>query len=1096
MKNQPFRTILNSFQKLHVVVFVGLPIALLLTLALSWGGLRIINQEKEKVGLDFFAISTYLNSQQKFLHRFQQRNHLLPNFASIPAPNKIEAYPNPKNISASYLVHPSTADIPYSLFCFDSSACPMSNNIKASPEQVIQPLHPLGNYLSDYYAAHWARSYFPGAYTILFDENLTFALMVPALETSRDSTPYSHATVPMLTQAMHALTQQQIITDSPHWIALPDLPNTIASVVDVSFPENTWSAPNGTTPKVYAITTFNLELTNLFRNISENPIYDKFWLQNKEGETLVGSEPIPGPYPEGIELTSKGVVLTFTDSTKNWTGIYQISYLTVLQANPWLPGATLTALLLSLALGFAYVRWYGLRVIRPAQTAQQALIDSESFNRTLLNTAPVALCMITQETEQLLFCNPLARQWLEIDDVMLGQPLSLDFLPSHIFHTNTAGTYDFLTSNGHFLQMVYSPTRYHNQSVVLCAFIDISARIQYEQALATAKAEADSANTAKSRFLAAVSHEIRTPLYGILGTLELLQMTPLNDGQHQHLTRLQQSSSALMQLISDILDFTKVEADQLALNLQPLDPRVLVQSCANDFSAAARHKGVLLFACIDTDTPPCVLGDAHRIRQIINNLLSNALKFTASGQIIVRLRSQPNGKDASTLTFQVVDSGIGISKANQEKLATPFFQVTDVTQMPQGTGLGLSICTSLAELMGGHIDITSEQGLGSSFSLSVTLPHAADEQLVIKRPDLTGLNIYIRSPHSELSENLCQWLRRWQAQAFPVLTRLPEHSNTDDILVDILNEAPAVPENWKGHYVTAGLAVPPNKSAVDVPYAIEGYSALTLAQGVLDYLYASQNPDNTRPARAKKFTPLGLHLLVVEDNPINLAMLNDQLAQLGCTTVLTHDGKEALNHWNTNTFDAVITDVNMPNLNGYELTQALRQMGINIPIIGVTANAMRDEENRCRAAGMSAWLVKPINLHTLYYALKELVPTPLSKPAAITALNTLPLPNTNLKKASEDLKLIPEKYRSLFRETMLADAKALTQTALEKNEPTLRNTLHRIQGALVTMKQNALAARVQEVQDYVHSGNLETACEVALNVAKDLETLTNQTLSL
>ncbi|WP_268247097.1 ATP-binding protein, partial [Jeongeupia chitinilytica] len=278
-----------------------------------------------------------------------------------------------------------------------------------------------------------------------------------------------------------------------------------------------------------------------------------------------------------------------------------------------------------------------------------------------------------------------------------------------------------------------------------------SDRKNAELALASAKSAADAANKAKSAFLAMMSHEIRTPLYGVLGTLELLGNTVLSAQQKGYLDTIGHSSGNLLQIINDILDFSKIEADQLTLEAAPFDPIALVEGVAMNFAPLARQKGVELYCCLQPDAPMLV-GDRHRLQQVLSNLVGNAVKFTDSGKIVIRLGGSEAEPGRFGLQLQVADSGIGIGKADQAQLFEPFTQADNSTARRfGGTGLGLSICRKLVTLMGGEIELVSELGLGSSFS--VTLPLTIAER---RQPaSLAGVPpVHVLASAGDLRENL------------------------------------------------------------------------------------------------------------------------------------------------------------------------------------------------------------------------------------------------------------------------------------------------------------------------------------------------------
>ena len=1062
-----FHKVVRSFQWLHILAFGGLFTALLLAIALFWGGQRILEQEREKISLEFLSLTTYLNSQENFLLKLQQQNQSLTQWQEPTSPRRIEQMSLPDGTPYLF-AQPALVDIPYSIFCSKDSNCPL----KALEQRQVDPrIYAAGDYLSDIYTAYWATSYFPGT-TILFLDTLSdFGLAVPAFNMEMVNAPLEPGIVLSAHKAVRHYLLQSPNAKNLHWLTLPSHPNTIIGVLNTPFPDSLWADRPMNTSHIYAVTLFTLQRTKLFQNVTTASVYDSFWLQHAPDALLLGNAPIPGPGVPGTSFSANAVTITLEDQSRSWLGVYQISYLNLIQANLWLLGTSLLLLLLFIASVSTYVRWYRKRVLQPAELAQQVLIDSENFNRTLLETAPVALCVLTRQSGEIVFSNALADTWLNLQT---GQKfVHVDQFPAEILHATTAGTVDSLELNGRHLQVAYAPTRYHKQSVILCTFANISTRIAYEQALSQAKTEADTANAAKSRFLAAVSHEIRTPLYGIIGTLELLSISSLNKAQKRHLSRLQQSSTQLMQLISDILDVTKIEADQLVLHEERLNPYQLVQSCVDHYAATARSKNILLFACMDTHIPDVVTGDANRIRQILLNLLNNALKFTHSGQIVARLRAERDDNEHYRFTFQVVDSGIGIRQEDQGKLFTPFYQVHHSgNTLSQGTGLGLSICDSLATLMGGEIKVTSELGLGSSFSLQLRL-QAVFSNTATSELDLSGLTLFLRSPHNELTQNLCLWLRHWGANAH-AWDAHTQSFNSQDLLIDVLTSHPNPPPHWEGQYLMAGLNAHAHQHHC---YVIEGYGAEDIARGIWRYVHRSSLHDT--PTEATSPPRLNLHILVAEDNPINQATLLDQLEQLGCTAVMTEDGQEALHNWSPNTFDAVLTDINMPVMNGYDLARQLHQEDATVPIIGVTANAMRDEEIRCREAGMSAWLVKPITLHVLSQCLQKLFPDAVQPNAKMFPVEHMPEAHTTsstnpLAQAQTELALIPDKYHQLFKDSMLTDAQALIEAAHQADPLAVRHLLHRMQGALLTMKQRYFVQRIEHLQAALHDEETDT----------------------
>ncbi len=655
--------------------------------------------------------------------------------------------------------------------------------------------------------------------------------------------------------------------------------------------------------------------------------------------------------------------------SSNWSLIYYFNLSELLM--PMWPRviACVAFLLACCLLIWGMCRRINRRLIGPAQHRFDALVENEGFHRAMIQTAPVALCVLRRNDAEVMLENRLAQQWLGSGDER--RYWSHGWLERGFDSGEAGGSEEVETHTGRHLYLSYTPTRYKGEEVLCCAFSDISARKQIEATLAEAKRLSDAANEAKTLFLATMSHEIRTPLYGVLGTLELLGRTVLDHQQSGYLRAIQRSSSTLLQLISDVLDVSKIEVGQLGLDPAEFSPLELTLDSVQSYAAAARAKGVQVYACCDPQMPERMLGDATRIRQILNNLLSNAVKFTDSGRIVLRVRAEPGEGWYDTVHWQVADTGIGIPEDQQENLFDAFYQVSGNTRMAGGTGLGLSICKRLTELMGGQLRVVSDVGLGSSFSLSLPL-QCVDRQSA-NEPRLCNSMVWVHAPNRELAESLCGWITRWGARAQMVVADQPVEEDASSVLVDLrVNPHDRKPlPTWRGCRVliTDLGGEQPRQEGCD--WHVGRYNL----EGLRRALAAAQGCASDEAARLAETLPdigLGLRVLLVEDNPINQLILRDQLETLGCTAELAADGRQALTRWQPDAFDVVLTDVNMPHLNGYELARALRQRGYRGPIIGATANAMHEENERCLAAGMNLCLLKPVDLRTLRQCLISL----------------------------------------------------------------------------------------------------------------------------
>ncbi|WP_407312655.1 ATP-binding protein [Pseudomonas sp. nanlin1] len=653
-------------------------------------------------------------------------------------------------------------------------------------------------------------------------------------------------------------------------------------------------------------------------------------------------------------------------SYSHWQIVYSLEFRSLLPSLALPFAVSLALCVLVSLLMLRLVRRIDQRLIIPAANRIEALVESEAFSSTVIRIAPVALCVLRRSDGAVVLENPLSRQWL--GDGSEREQLCHGWIRRAFNDAEQGSTDELQMADGRHLFLSFAPTRYQREDVLICAFSDISERKLVELALQQARAMADAANEAKTLFLATMSHEIRTPLYGVLGTLELLGRTDLDSQQRGYLNAIEGSSATLLQLICDVLDVSKIEAGQLALELSVFSPVALAQEVIQGYMGAAQSKGLQLFACIDPQLPEYARGDVMRIRQILNNLLNNALKFTESGRIVLRLHEESREGERTLLLWQVTDTGKGIAAQDQPFLFEPFFQASGNANVVAGTGLGLSICKRLVHLMNGTLRVFSEPGLGSSFTFALPLEQVQAAHPRDWAPALLSERVYVCSPVQELAECVTGWLRRWGAQA---RAGLPPQAEPGAVLVE-LHPGPASAAQWQPWpgprvMVCADAHTLTRESLTCWRTGLNNLQALhqavSHAQGVTE-------AQCQEPREAAVHPKLGLHLLVAEDNLINQLILRDQLEELGCTVVLARDGVEALSLWQEADFDIVLTDINMPRMNGYQLTEQLRRLGCSLPIVGATANAMLDEAQRCLGAGMDNFLIKPFTLRALCQCLQ------------------------------------------------------------------------------------------------------------------------------
>ena len=704
-------------------------------------------------------------------------------------------------------------------------------------------------------------------------------------------------------------------------------------------------------------TMFNFEGVPLFSNSASPPSNQPLREVNQQDFFgLTGSGWLP-------EL----LVLRKQLKASDWHLIYTFNLRAVIAALwPQLGGALLFCLL-SIGLVWLLIRRIEHRFITPAISRIQALVESELFSRDVIQTAPVALCVLRRSDGQVVLENTLAQHWLGQGGER--EQLSSAWINRAFAPIEPSLSDYFETADGRHLYLSCAPTRYKGEEVLLCAFSDISTRTQIEAALEQARQLADAANEAKTLFLATMSHEIRTPLYGVLGTLELLARTRLDSQQNSYLRAIEGSSATLLQLICDVLDVSKIEAGQLALEWREFSVTALMRDVVQGYAAAALSKQLQLYACLDPLLPDRLIGDVSRIRQILNNLLNNAVKFTDTGRLVMRVKLLSREGERASVQWQVSDTGKGIARTDQALIFEPFYQTEGNTNVVAGTGLGLPICLRLTHLMNGTLGLVSEPGLGSSFTLTLPLEQPSITALPDISASLSQATVYILSPIRELAEAISGWLRRWGAH--PQIG-LPSCMNLgpDCIAIELhpgTFEQRLAPE-WTGPLVIAASDGTHEPQLLAGAWRVNINDLNALHQAVRHAL-GQQISEPLQQHEQRDLRRLKLHILVAEDNVINQLILCDQLEELGCTVELTSDGAEALSVWRNEAFDIVFTDVNMPRLNGYQLAEELRRQGCTTPIIGATANAMRGEEALCLAAGMNQCLVKPFTLRALFNCL-------------------------------------------------------------------------------------------------------------------------------
>lgn len=518
-----------------------------------------------------------------------------------------------------------------------------------------------------------------------------------------------------------------------------------------------------------------------------------------------------------------------------------------------------------------------------------------------------------------------------------------------------------------------------------------------EALLREAKERAEAGDRAKGQFLATMSHEVRTPLNGVVGFASLLLETQLTPEQQEYVETIRTSSETLIQLTGDILDYARIESGRLKLEPQPCDPRECIENALDLAAAAALQKNIELLHWIDDSVPPAIVADVGRLRQVIVNLVNNAVKFTHHGEVEVRARAlaieTPPGSEAPlcTLEFSVRDTGIGIAAEHHQKIFRPFSQADDsTTRRYGGTGLGLAICKNIVELMDGGIVFTSDPGRGSTFTFTIRVPVHSETADTPRLTPLQGRQLAVAVSNEGLRAELCRLGQRLGAGVTATVPdELGRQSGWDLAIVDVTGplalELAAVRAPRAGLPAEKLIALVPMMLPAELRTALRTHFRLILNKPLHHDMLASvlTSPSSAatsavrEPAAAESIPErFDLRVMIVEDNAVNQRLIQNIAAFLGCTWTVAANGRIAVEELERAKPDVVLMDLHMPELDGLTATMQIRagEAGAavrDVWIIALTADARSEQRERTLAAGANDYLTKPVRAAELKSAFQR-----------------------------------------------------------------------------------------------------------------------------